>query len=141
MLQPGGAGQLLSPAGGAGPLDITATIAREGGLLGAASRADTAEVDLVLDARLEPDTLALFELEAGRAQARGYFVLLEPAGRVAASLEAGAVLVTPAAPGPASVALADLCLRPRGPGASLAITVSGLATLVLEVCSKVWSVP
>ena len=141
MLQPGGADQLFSPAGGAGPLDITATIAREGGLLGAASHADTADVELVLDARLEPDTLALFELEAGRAQARGYFVLLEPAGRVAASLEAGAVLVTPAAPGPASVALADLCLRPRGPGASLAITVSGLATLVLEVCSKVWSVP
>ena len=96
-------------------------------------------MDLVLDARLEPATLALFELEVGRAEARGgsgYFAVLELAGRVAASLEAGAVVVTPVAPGPASVAMADLCLRPSGPGATVAITVSGLATLVLEVCGN-----
>jgi hypothetical protein len=42
---------------------------------------------LVLDALLEPTTLAIFDLEAGQAEARGgagYFALLEPAGRVAA---------------------------------------------------------
>ena len=46
------------------------------------------------------------------------------------------MVVTPVAPGPASVALADLCLRPSGPRATVAITVSGLATLVLEVCGN-----
>lgn len=34
VVQPGGARQILSPAGGAGLIDVTATIAREGGLLG-----------------------------------------------------------------------------------------------------------
>jgi hypothetical protein len=50
-------------------------------------------VDLVLDARLDPATLALFELEppveVGRAEAMGgsgYLAVLEPAGQVAASL-------------------------------------------------------
>jgi hypothetical protein len=113
VLQPGGAGHLLSPAGGPGLLDITATISRESGLLGTASYSDTAEVKLVLDVRLEPATLTILELDAGRAEAMGYFALLEPAGQVATlppsamaqialSLEARTPGLLEVVPGPSS---------------------------------------
>ena len=86
--------------------------------------------------RLEPAILAHFELEAGRAEARGgsgYFALLEPAGQVAAlppsalahvalSVEAGTPGLLEVAPGPgpthflvtgAALGLASLSARCR----------------------------
>ena len=131
---------MLTPSGSPGPVDVTATIPREGGLLGKASHSDTALLDLVEDALLAPSALSLFELESGTTSAQGgsgHFHLLPPQSGLKATYSSRTVSLPPLGPGVAEVTLADLCLSHRKQGAAAAVTVSGLAKLVLKVADKV----
>ena len=144
VLQPGdsAAHQLLRVADRSGPLDITATIARDGGLLGAASHSDTAMILLVEDARLEPESLELFVLETGEAkssQGSGYFTVAQEAEDVMTSSYSAAraaVQVTPVSTGRAALALVDLCLSARRQ-ASLRVAVAGVHRVLLDTRDKV----
>ena len=74
---PGPVYQKLVVMGFTGEVDITAKIARDGGLLGSGSHSDTAMLDLV-DAVIKPVAMDLFELETGTGvsvHGYGYFVL------------------------------------------------------------------
>ena len=133
---------MLATTGKTGEIDVTATIAREGGMLGKSSHSDACQLLLVQDASLSPSSLTLFELEEGKAEVKsgsGYFALKSPVkGEMSASyLPANrSVVVTPSGPGLASLVLADLCLTSRTE-AKLDVTVSGLASIELTVADKV----
>ena len=126
-----------------GHLDLTATIPREGGLLGSSSHSDTLQLSLVEQVSLSPPTLDLFEMEVGAAESRGglgYFSLatLAPGVEAEYSSSSRALSVNPLNTGVAKLALLDLCLAPHNtPEASLLVSVSGLAKLELKVPDKV----
>lgn len=128
--------------GKTGEIDVKATIARDGGILGKSSHSDSCQLLLVEDASLSPSMLTLFELEEGKAEVKsgsGYFALQSPVtGEMSASyLPANrSVVVTPSGPGLASLVLSDLCLTARTE-AKLDVTVSGLASVELTVADKV----
>ena len=133
--------QILTVTGKTGPVDITATIARQGGLLGSSSHSDTAKIQLVEDAKLAPTSLDLFVLEAGAAaasQGSGYFTVASRSEAVTASYSSAnsSVSVTPLTTGRASLQLLDLCLSSRTE-ASLQVSVAGVDRVVLVTEDKV----
>ena len=111
--------QILKVVGKTGNVDITASIARNGGLLGSSSNSDVAKIVLVDDAILQPASLSLFELETGKAassQGSGYFtVIQETKDIISGSFNApmSEVRISPVATGAATLSLVDLCLSAR----------------------------
>jgi len=133
--------QKLVVMGLTGEVDITATIARDGGLLGSGSHSDTAMLDLVEDAVINPVAMDLFELETGTGvsvHGSGYFVLNQDKEGVEASYSPADrnVAVTPVGTGTTTVSLVDLCLSTKQP-ATMNVVVAGVASLVLQVKDKV----
>ena len=133
--------QVLKVKEKTGPVDVTATIARQGGLLGSSTHSDTARLLLVEDALLSPSSLHLFVLEAGSAvasQGSGYFTVTKESGAVSASYSSGnsSLSVSPVTTGLSSLHLVDLCLSARSQ-ARLEVSVAGVDRLLLEVEDKV----
>ena len=72
---------MLATIGKTGEIDVTATIAREGGMLGKSTHSDACQLLLVEDASLSPSSISLFELEEGNSEVKsgsGYFALQSP---------------------------------------------------------------
>eukprot|EP00090_Calanus_glacialis_P028973 TRINITY_DN4645_c0_g1_i5.p1 TRINITY_DN4645_c0_g1~~TRINITY_DN4645_c0_g1_i5.p1 ORF type:complete len:1790 (-),score=673.65 TRINITY_DN4645_c0_g1_i5:326-5671(-) len=141
VLEPGSPYQVLLVTGQTGEVDITATIARDGGLLGAGSHSDTAKIELVEDAAIEPTALELFELETGGGVSKygsGFFTLKQDKEGLEATYTPSTkgLAVTPVGTGSTTVNLVDLCLSTKQP-ATMAVVVSGVASLVLKVNDKV----
>ena len=75
---PGASYQMFQVTGQTGEVDITATIAREGGLLGASSHSATTQIQLVEDVVIKTADLSLFEPEAGNGVSKhgsGHFTI------------------------------------------------------------------
>ena len=138
---PGSPFQTFLVTGKTGEVDITATIARDGGLLGASSNSDTANIDLVEDVIIEPASLDLFELESGSGGSKygsSFFTLRFERYGLEANYTPGTRTIStkPLQPGSTTVKLIDLCLSSRAP-ATMKVTVSGVASLELQVPDKV----
>ena len=133
--------QILTVRNKAGAVDITATISRQGGLLGSSSHSDTAKINLVEDARVSPSNLDLFVLEAGTAGAShgsGYFTVISERKVVTASYSSSnsSITISPVTTGQASLQLVDLCLSARTE-ARLQVSVAGVDRVVLHNDDKV----
>jgi len=139
--EPGQPFQMLLVTGQTGEIDITATIARDGGLLGAGTHSDTAKIELVNDAIIDPVALELFELETGSGLSRhgsGYFTIKQDKENLDTSYtpDTRKIAVTPLSTGVTTVSLVDLCLSTKQV-ATMSVSVSGVASLVLRTKDKV----
>jgi len=136
--------QILKLKDKTGPLDITASISRDGGLLGSSSASDTAKIKLVDDAVIMPDTLDMFVLESASGQSSqgsGYFTVLQDDNSkqiVSSSYSASnsSVRISPVTTGAATLSLVDLCLSSRKQ-AIMNIKVAGVHKVFLETRNKV----
>ena len=136
--------QVLKVAGKPGSLDVVATIARDGGLLGSSSSSDTAKLRLVEDAVIAPSALEIFVLETGvgkASQGSGYFTVLQDtdsreimSGSYSSSNST--VMVAPVNTGVASLSLVDLCLSSKTE-AVLQIKVAGVDKVILETKDRI----
>ena len=134
--------QVVKVAGKTGDLDITATIDRDGGLLGSSSHSDTAQLRLVEDAVLLPESLDLFVLETGFASTghgSGYFTVKQEPSSVMRSefvSSNSSVRVSPLSTGSSSVSLLDLCLSVKQE-ARMTVKIAGVDKVLLETRDKV----
>ena len=129
---------LASPVKVSSTMTITATIARDGGLLGDGSNSDTVKIEQVEDAAIEPDDMEVFELETDSGVSKlgsGLFTHQEGLEETYTPTTRE-LSVTPVGTGFTNVLLIDLCVSAKQ-SATMAVVVSGVTSLVLEVKDKV----
>jgi len=140
-LEPGNPYQVLVVTSKTGKVDITATIARDGGLLGAGTHSDTAKIELVNDVIVDPVTVELFELETGSGLSKhgsGFFTLKQDKESLTTNYtpDTRTLAVSPLGTGTTTVSLVDLCLSTKHT-ATMSVIVSGVASIVLTAKDKV----